>query len=97
MPRAVLVAALGVLMVALDAAVTIAFPAISVAFEVPNVYAARLSVHAGQGSGPPGASAAALTDAFVVATAMAVAVALLSLVPPPARDVARPVAQARTP
>jgi len=35
MPRAVLVAALGVLTVALDAAVNIAFPAISAAFAVP--------------------------------------------------------------
>jgi MFS family permease len=35
MPRAVLVAALGVLTVALDAAVNIAFPAISAAFHVP--------------------------------------------------------------
>ena len=51
------------------------------------VYAARLSTHAGLGSGD--AAAAAFSDAFGVAAAIAAAAALLSLVAPRARSAAR--------
>ncbi len=50
------------------------------------VYAARLSAHAHLGEG--GAASSAFTDAFSVAAAIAGAAALLSLVPPRARDAA---------
>jgi MFS family permease len=50
------------------------------------VYAARLSAHAHLGKG--GAAPSAFTDAFSVAAAIAVAAALLSLVPPRARSAA---------
>jgi MFS family permease len=45
-----------------------------------GVYAARLSTHAHLGDG--GAAGAAFTDTFIVATALAVAAALLALLPP---------------
>jgi hypothetical protein len=50
------------------------------------VYAARLAAHAHLGEG--GAASSAFTDTFGVAAAVAGAAALLSLVPPRARDAA---------
>jgi MFS family permease len=59
------------------------------------VYAARLSAHAGLGSGP--AAAAAFADAFGVATAIAGVAALLSLVPPRTAVAGRTAGRVRLP
>jgi MFS family permease len=59
------------------------------------VYAARLSAHADRG--PAGAAALAFADAFGVAAMVAVAAALLSLVPPRAATAGRTAARARPP